>query len=60
MAHRAFKKIARCLQKMKKITITDYTSVLALIKWAKKNKKKIEVERLGDEFSGFYWKVKLK
>ena len=62
MAHRAFKKIARCPQKMKSkvLTITDYTSVLALIKWAKKNKKKVEVERLGDEYNGFYYKVKLK
>lgn len=46
--------------KSKVLTITDFANVSALIKWAKKNKKKIEVEKLGDEFSGFYYKVKLK
>ena len=40
--------------------LRDYIAVAALIKWAKKYKKKLEVEKLGDEFSGFYWKVKLK
>ena len=44
----------------KELIIHEYLAVVALIKWAKKNKKKIEVEKLGDETSGFYWKVKLK
>ena len=44
----------------KEIILYDYIAVAAMIKWAKKNKKKIEVERLGDDYSGIYWKIKLK
>ena len=42
----------------KEMILHDYIVVAAMIKWAKKNKKKIEVKRLGDEFSGIYWEIK--
>ena len=44
----------------KELILHDYVAVAALIKWARNNKQKIEVERLGDEANGYYWKVKLK
>ena len=38
-----------------KIILHDYQSVLELIKAFK-----VKVERKGDDYSGIYWKVKLK
>ena len=46
-------------KKAKKLILTDYTIVAELIKYAKKAKKRIEVKRMGDDFSGIYWEVYL-
>ena len=39
--------------------IHNYIAVAALIKWAKQMKRKIEVERCGNDVAGVYWKVKI-
>lgn len=45
------------MKKNKKIILQDYTTVAELIKFADKNKKKIKVNRKGNDFVGIYWEV---
>ena len=42
---------------MAKIILQDYKSVAELVKFALKNKHKIDVKRMGDGFSGIYYEV---
>lgn len=44
---------------MEKIILQDYTTVAELIKYAQNNDKKIEVKRMGDDYSGIYWEVEI-
>ena len=50
----------KSMAKNKKLILNDYQTVAELIKLAQKTKKKIEVKRMGNDFVGVYWIVKLK
>ena len=44
---------------MGEIRVKDYRTVAELVKFAQNNKRRIEVKKIGDNFSGYYWKVKI-
>ena len=41
----------------KELVLYDYIAVSAMIKYARQNKKKITVEKLGNDWAGYYYKV---
>ena len=47
------------MAKNKKLILNDYQTVAELIKLAQKAKKKIEVKRMGDDYVGVYYEVKI-
>ena len=44
---------------MGRITLTDYSTVTELIKYTQKYKHRIEVKRMGNDWVGIWWEVKI-